>query len=446
MAEVQTIVVLLIASAAAAVAAQWVRLSYTLALLLLGLGLGASGAVPAPALRSDLILLLFLPPLLFEAAAALDAGLLWRLRAGVLTLAGPGVLLAMAAGGALVHWGAGLPWSAALLFGAVIAATDPIAVLATFRRLGAEARLAALIEGESLLNDGVALALLVALVDAVNGGFHFGSAVGRFLLAAAGGAAIGAALGWLGAALIARSADHLSEMAVSVAIAYGTFLVADELRLSGVLAVLAAAMTLGRLGRARGRIFSDGAARTLADLWEFLAFAANAGLFLLMGLDVRLAGLRDHPAAVAWGIAAALAGRATVAYGLGGALDRLGFPLSRSERHVLFWGGLRGAVALAAALSLAPAFPRRAQLLAMTYGAVLFTLLAQGLTIGPLARRARQGVGTAPVTVSITAVFATVRQDPLRTQIQAGFIVSLLISESTYLYLHAILSFETMDA
>jgi CPA1 family monovalent cation:H+ antiporter len=384
---VEGFVALLIAASVAATIARWVRLPYTLALLLLGLGLGIFDVVPTPGLSSDVILLLFLPPLLFEAAFVLDLRLLWDVRAGVAALALPGVLLAMAVGGTLVHWGLGLSWTIALLFGAMVAATDPVAVLATFRRLGADPRLAVLLEGESLLNDGVALALLVALVDAVDDGFRLGPAAGTFLLAVAGGTAIGLGLGGVGHGLIARVDDHLTEMTVSVAVTYGAFLAAEELRLSGVLATIAAAATLGHLGRTRGWVYTGGSEELLADLWEFFAFVANAALFLLMGLAVRVAGLRDHPEAVAWGIAAAVAGRAAVAYGLGGLLDRLGFPLGRAARHVLFWGGLRGAVALAAALSLPADVPHRGELLAMTYGAVLFTLLAQGLTIGPLVRR-----------------------------------------------------------
>ena len=147
-------------------------------------------------------------------------------------------------------------------------------------------------------------------------------------------------------------------------------------------------MTLGHLGRARGWVYSEGSERLLIDLWAFLAFIANAGLFLLMGLTNRAAGLWEHRSAVLVGIAAALVGRAATAYGVGSLLNRAGLPLSWAERHVLFWGGLRGAVALAAVLSLPIiGFPHRAQLLAMTYGAVLFTLLAQGLTIAPLVQR-----------------------------------------------------------
>jgi monovalent cation:H+ antiporter, CPA1 family len=367
---------LLIASVVVAVVAHWIRLSYTLALLLLGLGLGAFPIIPVPTISSEVILLLFLPPLLFEAAFVLDLRLLQEVRIGVLALAVPGVLLAMGVGGALVHWSLGLPWAVALLFGAMIAATDPVAVLATFRQLGVDPRLSALIEGESLLNDGVALVLLVALVAAVEGEFQLGAAVSTLLLSVVGGIIIGVVAGGVGHLIIASIDEHLIEMTVSVATAYSAFLAAQQLHFSGVLATIAAAMTLGHLGRARGWVYSEGSERLLIDLWTFLAFIANAGLFLLMGLTDRAAGLWEHRFAVLVGIAAVLVGRAATAYGVGSLLNRTGLSLTWPERHVLFWGGLRGAVALAAVLSLPVGFPHRAQLLAMTYGAVLFTLLA----------------------------------------------------------------------
>lgn len=379
--------ILLIVAAVVGVVSRHLRLPYTLALLLLGLALGATGITRPLALSSQVILLLFLPPLLFEAAFRLDLRLLWARRRGVLALALPGVLLAAVVGGALVHWAAGLPWIIALLFGAMIAATDPVAVLAIFRQLRVDKSLSVLIEGESLFNDGTALVLFVTLAGAVGGSFNAGYAAGYFCLAVLGGAAVGFAVGYVGHFLIALVEEHLGEMLVSVAVAYGAFLAGDQLHLSPVIAVLATGMTLSHFGRTRGWVFSDGSERLLDDLWEFLAFTANAALFLMIGLTVRTTGLTQHPFYVAWGIAAALVGRVVVAYGLGTLLGPLGFALTWAERHVLFWGGLRGAVALVAALSLPPDFPYRAQLLAMTYGVVLFTVIVEGLTIGPLARR-----------------------------------------------------------
>jgi len=383
---IEIFILLVIAVAAVAVLSRWLRVQYTLALLLFGLLLGNLGFVPKVPLTSDLILLIFLPPLLFEAAFALDLDLLFRQRRGVLALAFAGTLLATLIGGGLVHWLVGFPWPIALVFGAMIAATDPVAVLATFRRLGADARLTTLLEGESLFNDGIGLSLFLALVAAVGGGFDLGHATTNFALSVIGGVVLGAIVGWVGHLAIALVDEHLSEMIVSVAVAYGAFLAADRLELSGVMATLVAAMTLSRLGRTRGWVFTGGSAALLDDLWSFLAFIANAALFLLMGINAAAAGLTTYPQLVAWGIVAALFGRAAIAYGLGSLLPRRVLHLSWAERHVIFWGGLRGAVALAAALSLPADFPYRQQLLAMTYGVVLFTDLVQGLTIAPLVR------------------------------------------------------------
>ncbi|MFN8513356.1 MAG: cation:proton antiporter [Thermomicrobiales bacterium] len=384
---IELFVVLLLISAIAAVAARRLRLQYTLVLLILGLLLGASGLLPQLDLTSELILLLFLPPLLFEAAFALDLALLWRQRRGVLTLALPGTLLATLIGGALVAWAGILPPRVAFVFGAMIAATDPVAVLATFRQLRASPELTVLMEGESLFNDGIALSLFLTLVAATTGTLTAPRAIGDFLLTVLGGALLGLLIGWLGHYLIALVDEHLIEMTVSVAVAYGAFLAAEHLHLSGVIATLAAAMTLSRLGRTRGWVLSDNSERLLDDLWTYLAFVANAALFLLMGLAAPGAGITTYPGHVLWGILAALLGRAVVAYLLGSLPARLGFCLTWPERHIVFWGGLRGAVALAAALSLPHSFPARPQLLAMTYGVVLFTTLIQGLTIAPLARR-----------------------------------------------------------
>ncbi len=387
MIEVSTLILLLLVASAAVVVAALVHVSYTLVLLVLGLVLGAADLLPDVTPSSEVILLVFLPPLIFQAAFEMDMPTLWSVRTGVLMFALPGVLLAAAVGGALVHWGFGMPWTLALLFGALISATDPVSVLATFKSLGVSERLRVLVEGESLLNDGTALVLLVTLTTAATGVITAPEAVLDFAVAVVGGIVIGVVIGWVAHFIIATVDQHLTEMAVSVGVAYGAFLAADSLEVSGVLATIAAAMVLGWLGRSRGWVFSERSHDVLADLWDFLAFVANACLFLLIGLEVSVAGLREQPSAVVWGVVAALVGRAVVAYGGGFALRWLRFPVSLPERHVLFWGGLRGAVALAGVLSLPSDFPRRDELLAMTYGAVLFTLIAQGITIGPLVRR-----------------------------------------------------------
>jgi len=385
MEEIQRFILLLLASAIVTVAARWIRLPYTLALLLLGLALGILNVASILSLSSDVILLLFLPPLLFEAAFVLDLDLLWTRRRGVLILSFIGVVLATAVGGIIVYGSGTLPWTVALLFGAMVAATDPVAVLAVFRQLGVDERLAVLLEGESLFNDGTALVLFTGLLTTVTTGFHPGPTALSFVWSIVGGVGVGLVVGAIGYFFLTRAREHLTEMLVSVAVAYGAFLAADELAASGVLATLAAGMALGRIGRTREGLLSRGVA-PLVELWAFLAFLANAALFLEMGITVRAADLLDHRMAVMWGIVAAVAGRGAVSYLLGPLLSWLGNTVSLKEQHILFWGGLRGAVALAAALSLPQGFPHQDDLLAMTYGAVLFTLLVQGLTITPFVR------------------------------------------------------------
>jgi CPA1 family monovalent cation:H+ antiporter len=381
--EIQRVILLLVASAVVAVFAQKIRIPYTIALLLLGLALSPFAFTPFLRLSSDVILLVFLPPLLFEASFALDLELLWHRRRGVLVLAFAGVGLATVVSGAITYWSTDFPWMIAILFGAMIAATDPVAVLAVFRQLGVDDQLAVLLEGESLFNDGIALVLFVTIIRTLDHGFSIGPATASFAWSFVGSAAVGLIVGGAGYFLIGHSREPFVETIVSVAVAYGAFLLADQISSSGVLATLVAGMALGHAARTRSGLLAEGV-EPVIDLWAFLAFVANAMLFLEMGLTVREVGITDHWRNVIWGIVAALVGRAVVSYILGYVIDKVGGSVTIRERHVLFWGGLRGAVALAAALSLAPDIPHQPELLAMTYGVVVFTLLVQGLSITPL--------------------------------------------------------------
>jgi CPA1 family monovalent cation:H+ antiporter len=385
MGEIEIALLLTIAAAGTTLLARLAGVHYTISLLVLGLALSAF--VPELTLSSDLILLIFLPPLIFEASFALNARLLWSVRTEIAVLALPGVLLATVVGGAIVRSWLGYSWTIALTFGVIVAATDPVAVLAMFRKANVSERLSATLEGESLFNDGVALVLLATVVDSLDHDISPFVAILEIVIAMIGGGLLGAAIGWLAQRAIALIDEHLTEMSISVATAYGAFLAAESIHLSGVVATIAAAMTLASLGRRKGWIYSHGSEQMLADLWEFLAFVANAGLFLLIGLTVETAGLTDHPREVLAGILAAVVARAVTAYGLGEALRWFGQPLAGRELHVVFWGGLRGAVALAAVLSLPESFPHRDELLAMTYAAVIFTLVVQGATIPALLKQ-----------------------------------------------------------
>jgi CPA1 family monovalent cation:H+ antiporter len=357
------------------------RVHPAVGLVIAGVLLTGQAAVEIP-LSSDLILSLFLPPLLFEAAFHINLTELRRNLPTVLLLAVPGVLVSMLLVGGVVQQAVGLTWPAALLFGALIAATDPISVVGIFRRLGSPKRLAVLLEGESLFNDGTAVVLFnLATAVVVTGTADWGGGLLTFVWTAGGGVLIGLGLGWLISRVIATIDDHLVETTLTTVLAFGSYLVAEQVGMSGVLAVVAAGLVNGNLGPQGMR---PGTRLVVFTFWEYAAFLASSAVFLLIGLQVNLATLVEYAVPVLWAVAAVLFGRAITIYGVA----RLGAALPWAWRHVLWWGGLRGAVALALALSLpATLGPQREVVQVMTFGVVLFTLLVQGLSMGPLVRR-----------------------------------------------------------
>ncbi|MDX1593356.1 MAG: cation:proton antiporter [Gammaproteobacteria bacterium] len=395
---VTTVVVLLLVSALTlALSRRW-RLPFTVLLVVVGVLLGLLADHGPAVLRPlaehdispDVILFVFLPTLIFESAFNLDARLVRRNLAPILTLAVPGLLLSTAIIGGLLAATTPFGLVAALLLGAILSATDPVAVVALFRQLGAPQRLTVLVEGESLFNDATSLVvagLLVGVLGAsqVDAGTVFGGMV-RFFVVFTGGIVVGwiAALlcGWV---LGRCHGDGPIEITLTTILAYLSFLVAEELfHVSGVMAVVAAGMTLGGWGRLK---ISPSVRGYLEHFWEYLAFVANALIFLLVGLRVDLQALGGALDLLLVVVLAMLLARAAVIYGLLPLLGNLsaGGQVRLPYRHVMFWGGLRGAVALAIVLSL-PAIPEAETFVALVMGAVLFTLLAQGLTIERLVR------------------------------------------------------------
>lgn len=365
------------------------RLPYTVALVVAGLTVGIVANVtgyPPVDVSPDLVLLVLLPGLVFEAAYRLRIVELRRWFGGLLLLAIPGVVISAAVVAAVLNVATGLRIDLAFIVGAMVSATDPAAVIATFKRLTVPPALSTMVDGESLLNDGTGLVLFAIAVSAVYAPVSPVEAVTSFVGTVVLSVAIGLATGYAAAKVIAPIADHLIELTITVVLAYGSYLLADQLGLSGVIATVTAGIVLGNLGPARERA-QDGT-DPIDTVWEFIAYLLTAVVFLLVGLAIPPGGLLEALGPIAWGIVAILIGRALVVYVILGGASRLAVRPGLAERipgswmHVLFWAGLRGAVAVAMALSLPADIPQRALLQEITFGVILFTLLIQGTTIG----------------------------------------------------------------
>jgi CPA1 family monovalent cation:H+ antiporter len=273
----------------------------------------------------------------------------------------------------------------ALLFGAIISATDPISVLAIFKDLKMNKRLAGIIEGESLLNDGTAVVVFQILLGGVLAGqLSAGKGIGEFLLAVIGGAVLGFGFGYAGSKITRTIDDPEIEITLTAIVAYGSYLLANHLRLSGIIATASAGLMVGNFGAKTG--MSARTRTALESFWEYVAFVMNSLVFLLIGLEVRIDSLAHAWGPVFFAILAVLVGRSLSVYLLVPVSNVFAERIPFRWQHIIVWGGLRGALALALALSLENTFPYRNQLLDLTFGVVIFSILIQGLTMKPLLR------------------------------------------------------------
>jgi len=393
---VEFLLLLLIAASLIALITIRLKVPYTIALVIGGvaidlfhvpiqeiLGEGGQTALLTP----DVIFVLFLPVLLFEAGINVHVRHLRENLFPILLLAVAGVLVATLATGYAIHWILGLPIMVALVFGVLISATDPISVLALFKDMGVSKRLSVLIEGESLLNDGVAVVLFqILLAGVVTQQLEVTAGLGRFVVVALGGAALGLALGYIVSRVTQRVDDPSVEITLTTILAYGSYLLAEHLHVSGVIATVGAGLMIGNFGAEFGM-----SARTRVavwSFWEYFAFVVNSLVFLLIGIEVHILDLFGAWNSLAIAIVIVLLARVLAVYvlcPLGNLLSRQKTP--RAWQHVLVWGGLHGGVSMALALSLEADFPHRGLILAMTFGVVAFSIVGQGLTMKPLMRK-----------------------------------------------------------
>jgi CPA1 family monovalent cation:H+ antiporter len=383
----ELIIGLLLIASLVAIATRRFRLPYTVGLVLIGLSMPwlvrifrlteILGAFD-PAQSSEIILYLLVPPLIFEAAFHIRLENLRRDFWLILTLAVPGVIVTMLMVGGIVSFGTGMAVKTAMIFGALIAATDPVAVVALFRRLGVPRRLQVLLEGESLFNDGTAIVMFNLVVDiALAGSFNLLDTVTDFLTVAGGGALIGGVLGIAVSQIIRRIDDPLVETTLTTVLAFGAYVLAEVLHVSGVLAVVVAGIVNGNVGP---RGMSPTTRVVVFNFWEYLAFVANSFVFLLIGLAIDLEILSQNLIYIVIAIVAVLLARGISIYGF----SLFGREIPGKWKHVLYWGGLRGAIALALALTLTEKgliLEDAKHLQAMAYGVVLFTLLVQGISM-----------------------------------------------------------------
>jgi CPA1 family monovalent cation:H+ antiporter len=380
---------MLVAVVVVALITKRIRLPYTVALVIAGLLIAVVPGTPHIDLTPELIVAVFLPTLIFEAAYNLNYTHLRENLRPITILAIPGVLLTASIVALLLHVAAGFDWPIAFLFGAIVSATDPVSVVAVFKEVGAPTRLRTLLEGESLFNDGTSIVvfnLILGIILAKE--FDLAASLAQFVIVVAGGLILGVVMGFAFSALLRQVDDYLIEIVLTIILAYGTYFLAEVLGVSGVIAIVAAGLMAGNY--AQRVAFSPSSRIAVGLSWDFFGFVANSLIFLFVGLQIKDAHFENSIPLVGLAIAAVLLSRGLVV-GLTSLvlrLLRIDRPLPWSWQTVLVWGGLRGALSLALALSIPSALGSpRESILVMTFGVILFTLLVQGLTIKPLLRR-----------------------------------------------------------
>lgn len=385
-------ILLFVVATSVAIAVKRLAIPYTVALVFTGLVLGLVDVFEAPHLTKPLLFGVFLPGLLFEAAFHIDSRQAWRNRLAISSLALPGVVAAIALTTIILTSIAGFlysvemfNWKHALVFGALISASDPIAVVAMFKSLGVPKRLSVLLEGESLLNDGIAIVFFTLSLALVSGATVTAAGMAFDFIKIVGVAAlIGAGVGLAVSQVIKQVDDPMIEITLTTIAAYGSFLVAEHFHNSGVIATVAAGLLCGNYGARVG--MSPSTRIAVETFWEYVAFALNSVVFLLVGLEVSFPSLLESWQAILVAYLVVTGGRALVVFVASALLHHTRERIPMKWSVVLTWGGLRGALSMVLVLSLPTDFPHRELLVSMTFGVIIISILVHGLTMAPLLR------------------------------------------------------------
>ncbi len=377
---------LLLIAAIVGVLARRLRIPYSVGLVLAGIALAFVPYSADLPLTRDLIFTTLLPPLVFEAAFQLPWKPLRRDLPVILLLATIGVLLAAALTAVGMHYVAGWPWFAAVVFGVLIAATDPVSVIAAFKESGIHGRLRILMEAESLFNDGTAaVGFGIAVAFALGEHSSVFGVIRTLIVTVGGGVASGALVAGCILLMAGRTEDHLIQLTFTTVAAYGSFLLAEYFHLSGILATLTAGIMLANIGPL-GTITSKGR-ESVEAFWEYAAFVANSLIFLLLGLQLAHQKFSDSWVPAVAAIVIVILGRALAVYPICWLFSRSSLRVEWEHQNLLFWGGLRGALALALALGLPLEMPLRYEITNVSFAVVAASIFLQGLTIQPLLRK-----------------------------------------------------------
>ena len=378
---------LLITACVVAIISRRMRVPYTVGLVLVGTALALYGIAPTLHLSHDLVFQILLPPLIFEAAIHLKWKELKPVVGVIALLATAGVFLAAIVSTAALTLLSGLPWQTCLVIGVVLAATDPVSVLALLKESALPPKVYKLIEAESLFNDGTASVLFTLIPILLLGQTSPVGIASLSLLSIGGGILVGVAVGFGLLFLAGRTADHLVEIAITVVAAFGSFLLAEHFHASGVLSTLTAGMVMANFDY-KGSLPERGR-EDAATFWEFAGFLVNSLIFLLIGIDISLWSSSGSLSVwlVASTIGASLLGRAVSVYGGCLAFRRTASAVPLRVQNLLFWGGLRGALSIALVLGLPPGTENRELIISTVFQTVAFSIVIQGLTVGPLIKR-----------------------------------------------------------
>lgn len=425
------LIILLMIATAVALITQRLRIPYVTGLVLAGLPI-TEVLSRRIGLEPSLVLNLFLPILIFEAAINTDISRLRSIFKPIALLAGPGSIFSSAIIAVLVKFGLGLAWIPALLIGVILANTDTVSMIAVFKEIRVPSRLSTIVEGETLFNDAAALVSFnLILVVYATGSLTVMEGVQELLVVALGGGLVGMILGYLSLPIFARLNDPLSSLLLTVALALGTFQVGQFLGVSGAVAVVIAGLIFGNLGLSRSPSASDRI--TLLSFWEYAGFGVNTFIFLLIGIEINPVTLWRILPSILFVILAYQLGRILSVYLLLAGLRWFDRPIPLRWQHVLFLGNIKGSLSMALALSIPLAVPARDDVIALVFGAVLFSLVGQGLSLPWLVKRLKishsSDVMQEAGQLQIQLIASKAAQDELDSLLKSGVLPKAVYEE-----------------